>query len=425
MARDYFANRILDLWHDDNVPNSYIDENGIEHQYNNGNSICGCYFAKDLYATVNTVINDRRLVKYVILDDSSYLFDSRRSGSNNNVDVTQFYWEIRHELEEHAIKSNGNAGGLIIICLIIQDFRTLDLRIRNALAFRVYKTWDRSIKKLKLDAKIDKLLLKMYDKCVRVCDYFFRSLGVAVDIMKKYTLFMANIHDLPTVKFETITGTGLFEKQRDILIDSLVNKISLEMKNDQIKAILYNLRDDLKKTQKKIRINTSDFQEIIIRAKGILYLKEDESDENEDSDHLIPNGRTDKQIKMPIIIKLREQKELSFEEISVIVSVPATTIKRWFYKYKENKDKGVSISELVLIELKSRIKPTSLLTCEREQLGLWIEKYVNPQLYLGNLGLNSMVDVVYQLIERELKETGKNVFNEFVRIPVDKLLKKE
>jgi len=290
---------------------------------------------------------------------------------------------------------------LIIICLIIQEFKTLDIRIRNALAFKVYKTYDRSVKQLKLDPKIEKLLLKMYDKCVRVCDYFFRSLGVAVDVMKKYTLFMANVKELPVVRFSYIYGTGLFEKQRDLLVDKLVNKIDLSMKKDHIKSILYELRDDLKQTEKKLRISKSDFEEIIIRAKGILYKREDEN--NDDNDCEIPNSRMDKSVKLPIILKLRDEKSMSFEDISAIVSVPATTMKRWYHKYKEKVSNGISISDLVLMELKSRLKPTALFSCDKAQLKRWIIKYVNPELYLGNTGIDSMVDVVKETILEQSK----------------------
>ncbi len=252
LAIEYYGNRIREIW-------------GNEADF---------YLAKDLWATIEAVKSSKRLVHYLIIDDSIPMFDSRRSMSSSNVDMTQMFYEIRHELKKHAKLNQGNAGGLVIICLITQDFMAIDRRIRKALAFTVFKAYDESCEKLIEDNSIIKTLKRIKDKTVRVCDYFYRQLAVAVDAEENYTLFFADRSTLDKIDFKYVTGEDIFEQQQNYFIEYLVENFDLQDVNkDQLKAELHFEIDRLKKENINTRINKSDFSEIIIRATRLQEIK--------------------------------------------------------------------------------------------------------------------------------------------------------
>ena len=248
LAREYYGNRIKQIW---------------------GNDV-DCYLARDLWATIDAVKNSKKLVHYLIIDDSVPMFDSRRSMTSDSVDMTQMFYEIRHELKKHATQQGGNAGGLVIIALITQDFMAIDKRLRQALAFSVFKAYDKICDKMIPDREIIKILKKIKDKSVRVCDYFYRQLAVGVDCLENYTLFYVDRKKLPNIKFQYVTGEDIFERQRNLLIDYLIDNFTLqEHSKDALKAELHFEVDRMRKLGGHCRITKTDFSEIIIRAKRL------------------------------------------------------------------------------------------------------------------------------------------------------------
>ena len=246
MAKLYYGNRISQIW---------------------GDSV-DFFNASDLWATIEAIKNSKKLVHYLIIDDSIPLFDSRMSMRSENIGVTQFYFEIRHALKKHAEKT-GNAGGFVIICLISQYYKAIDIRLRKSVAFTVFKSYDDSCDEMKFDEKIIKALKKMKDKSVRVKDYFYRQLAVGIDNRGFYTLFLADKKSLPFLNFKDISGEDYHELQRDYLVDYLVENIDLSIRKGIIRGELYFELDRMRKSGTETRITKSDFVEVIHRAEKI------------------------------------------------------------------------------------------------------------------------------------------------------------
>lgn len=244
LTKEYYGNRVKQLWRDD------VD----------------MFLARDLWATIEAVKNSDKFCHFLIIDDSVPMFDSRRSMSNQNVDVTQMFFEIRHELQKYAKKDN--KAGLVIISILTQDHKAIDKRIRKGLAFTVFKAYDEVCDDLIDDPTVIQVLKKIKDKTVRVGDYFYRQLAVAVDWEGRYTLFYADRSVLPKLEFEYVTGDDIFIKQRDYLVQFLIDNFNLqEASKDDLKAELHYETDRMKRKSNHCRIYKSDFSEIIIRAK--------------------------------------------------------------------------------------------------------------------------------------------------------------
>ena len=221
----------------------------------------------DLYATIEAIKNSEKHVHFVILDDFVSKLDSRRSMSSGNVDMTELYYEIRHELARHAKISGGNAGGLVIMAILTQDHKAIDKRLRESAMFNVFKTYDHACDDLIPDPEIISLLKQLKDKSVRICDYNFRKLAVGIDTMEKYTLFYADKDKLPNIPFETVSGDSIYKQHRDYLIDYLIGNFDLsEMSKDSIKAELFFEIDKMEDSGVRSRITKSDFTELITRA---------------------------------------------------------------------------------------------------------------------------------------------------------------
>ena len=221
----------------------------------------------DLYATIEAIKKSEKHVHFIILDDFISKLDSRRSMSSENVDMTEFYYEIRHELARHAKISGGNAGGLVIMAILTQDHKAIDKRLRESAMFNVFKTYDHACDDLIPDPEIISLLKQLKDKSVRICDYNFRKLAVAIDTMEKYTLFYVDRDGLPKIPFETVSGDSIYKQHRDYLISYLMTNFDLsKMSKDAIKAELFFKIDKIEESGVRCRINKSDFTELITRT---------------------------------------------------------------------------------------------------------------------------------------------------------------
>ena len=329
LAREYYGNRIKEIW---------------------GNDV-DCYLAHDLWATIDAVKNSKKLVHYLIIDDSVPMFDSRRSMSSDSVDMTQMFYEIRHELKKHAKQHDGNAGGLVIIALITQEFMAIDKRLRQALAFSVFKAYDKICEKMIPDKEIIKLLKKIKDKSVRVCDYFYRQLAVGVDCLENYTLFYVDRKKLPNIKFQYVTGIDIFERQRNLLIDYLIDNFILqEHSKDALKAELHFEVDRIK-SDEHCRITKADFTEIIIRAKRLQEIRLEPELKKKQEEQLKKknlDGRTD----ISLLI-LHDVFGKSFREIAELKRIPKSTVHDRYVKEKDLQEKALMtlISEVVEISV--------------------------------------------------------------------------
>ena len=83
--------------------------------------------AKDLLVTIQAITLEshrlqRKQVFHIIID-----------ARENRYNLNQLYYGIRHELKKHAEMVGGNAGGLVFISIIVQDFSALDIRLRRAI----------------------------------------------------------------------------------------------------------------------------------------------------------------------------------------------------------------------------------------------------------------------------------------------------
>lgn len=286
-AREYYGNRIKQIW---------------------GNNV-DFYLARDLWATIDAVKNSKKLVHYLIIDDSIPMFDSRRSMSSDSVNMTQMFYEIRHELKKHSKQQGGNAGGLVIIALITQEFMAIDKRLRQALAFSVFKAYDTICDKMIPDQEIIKTLKKIKDKSVRVGDYFYRQLAVAVDCLDNYTLFYVDRKKLPHITFQYVTGVDIFERQRNLLIDYLIDNFTLqEHSKDALKAELH-FEVDRMKSEENCRITKSDFSEIIIRAKRLQEIQLEPTVKKQQEEQSKHREELENQI---IIKKTRQENKLMY-----------------------------------------------------------------------------------------------------------------
>ena len=239
----------------------------------------------DLYATIEAIKNSEKHVHFVILDDFVSKLDSRRSMSSGNVDMTEFYYEIRHELARHAKISGGNAGGLVIMAILTQDHRAIDKRLRESAMFNVFKTYDPACDELIPDPEIISLLKQLKDKSVRICDYNFRKLAVAIDTMEKYTLFYADRDKLPKIPFDTVSGDSIYKQHRDYLITYLIDNFDLfEMSKDSIKAELFFEIDKMEESGMRSRITKSDFTELITRAKRLQEIQLEPEIKNQENE---------------------------------------------------------------------------------------------------------------------------------------------
>lgn len=244
-----YAYRALQIWQDD------ID----------------FFNAEDMWGTLEAIKISDKKVHFVLIDDSGPLFDCRNP--MGNMTATEMYWEIRHELKRYAKQSGRSVGGLVILAIVIQDYMGLDKRIRDALGFTVFKTYDKAIKKEKLipDEKLQKLLKKLKYKSSVACDWKYRKFAVGVDAEEKYTLFYCDPDQYPYIPFTNVIGEDIFEKQRDFLVKYLVNNIDLEAPREVIQGKLYFEIDKIKKSDERCRISNEHFSEIIKRAKTIKY----------------------------------------------------------------------------------------------------------------------------------------------------------
>jgi thiol-disulfide isomerase/thioredoxin len=227
---------------------------------------------EDLYASVDAIKESKKPVHYCVLDDLVAKLDSRNP--MGNIDVTQMYYEIRHEFQKHAKRSGGNAGGLVLMALCTQDYMAIDKRLRNSVMFTVFKTYDPYCDKVIDDPEVIQLLKELKDKSVRVCDYNFRKLAVGVDTMNKYTLFYADRDILPKIDYRMVLGESIYEKQRDVMINYLIdNFLIADTPKDTLKAELFFEIDRIEESGERSRVKKSDFTEIIRRAGRIQEIQ--------------------------------------------------------------------------------------------------------------------------------------------------------
>ncbi|MHA1488550.1 MAG: hypothetical protein ACTSRI_02710 [Promethearchaeota archaeon] len=246
LADRYYAYRIWQQWQD------AVDYFKIE----------------DFYASIDAIKKSKKPVHYVIMDDTVSKLDSRQP--MKNIDVTELYFEIRHELRKHAQKSGGLLGGLVILAMITQDYMAIDKRLRNSVMFTAFKTYDPICKELIPDQQINDLLLFFKDESVRKCNYKYRKFAVGIDAMGKYTLFYADRESLPTFEFKMVKGESIFKQQMEYLTHYLIDTFTLlEMPKDDLKAELGFELDRMEKSGERTRITKSAFNDIIIRAKRL------------------------------------------------------------------------------------------------------------------------------------------------------------
>jgi len=373
-STQFIGNEILERWGRDNVD---------------------CYYASDLWATLTAVMNSDKQIFYLCLDDSIPMFDSRRS--MGNVGVTQFFYEIRHELKKHALMCGGNAGGLVFICLIAQDLGAIDLRLRTSLGFTTYKTYDRGLDKIKLEPEIIRTLKKMKYQSVVCCNYFYRKLAVIIDCEDKYTLTYADAHDMPYVPFKYITGKDIFESQKIHLINHLVDNVNSNQKKWYFKAELIEEINRIEKSGEDIRIQTSDYEEIILMArKQIIKVLQE---------------RKNLERKLRKKYRLRQKRHL----INRIIRNVDFNEKNWYFKAfiieeiermkKRGKERYISSSHYDNIILLARKKAKNL-------LDLFPKSNISMEnnLIQGENGMWDISQIVYfkTVLKMSYKEIERN-----------------
>lgn len=272
-----------------------------------------------MWGTLEAIKISDKKVHFVLIDDSGPLFDCR--DPMGNITVTQLYWKIRHELKRYAKQSGRCVGGLVILAIVIQDYMGLDKRIRDALGFTVFKTYDKAIVREKLisDEHIIKLLKKLKYKSAVACDWKYRKFAVGVDAEEKYTLFYCDPDQYPYIPFTNIVGEDIFEKQRDLLVRYLVDNVNLKSTRDYIEGKLYFKIDKMKESDERCRISKEHLSEIIKRAKTIKI----DMNKNKGIDNKI-FGKRDK----AKIIYYRFAENLSYDKMERKYGIPHSTSQR-------------------------------------------------------------------------------------------------
>ncbi len=412
VSKDYCANRLNERWEEGNVD---------------------FFEAHDLWGIVEGIKNSTKQVHYVIIDDASPIFNSRRSNSDNNVDLTDFYFEIRHQLEDAAIAANGNKGGLVFFNVIVQNKMAIDNRLREALGFIVFKTYDKNLDKEKVNFEIKRVLKKITYQTIVCCRYFYRQLAVVVDCEDKYTLIFSEKAVIP-VKYEKVFGENLYKKQFNRLIDFLLNNVNLNKKSWYIKGRLLLELNEMRKSERFVRIDKADFDDIIIIAKT---LKEDTESENEEN---ITKERVkeleeeiEKERNYSQMFYLRDTNHFSFKRCAVAQGISESQFFKRYTKAAEVQKRRLSerISEhkikdgreFALNLLIVRVGINKILQAERSDLQEYIRVYVPSTLHQGEV--DALANYVYELIqEKYIKGIGKQIFQEFVAQPVKEMLEK-
>lgn len=343
------------------------------------------FTVRDLWATLEAVKNSRKLVHFLILDDSGSMFDSRKSMEKGRANVTEMYWEIRHEFKKAAKKGQGNKGGLVIIAIIIQDYMGLDVRIRNALGFTVFKTYDKAADKMIPDKKIIQLLKKIKDKSVRVCDWTYRKYAVGVDAEENYTLFYADVDQLPVIPFTHITGEDIFERQRSYFINYLIDHFQLEEESkDDLKAELHFEKDRYERKLKEYcRINRADFSEIIIMAKRIQKIR-------------LEPLRLE---KLKELAKQKQEQQKKKKELSL----------KQYNRIKDHLINSFTLSELTKDDIKAEI----LFEVERIEVSaeFLVDRALFPEIILKANRIQKLQKIAIEE-EKRKSETNENEPNE-------------
>jgi len=245
---EYFAGRALEQWGDN------VD----------------FFKLKDMFAAVEAIKSSSKMIHYGILDDFVSILDSRRSMGSNNVNMTQFYFTIRHKLREHAMKSGGKSGGLVILAILTQDHKAIDKRIREHAMFNVFKGYDKSCDELIPDLEVIDLLRDLKDRSVRLCDYKARQYAVGIDVKECYALFKVDINKIPKIRFKIVKSENNYNNQRGLLVSYMVNSFDLSsLTMSDMKAELLFKIDELETTADEVLVSSGDFSEILIRAKRI------------------------------------------------------------------------------------------------------------------------------------------------------------
>ena len=420
---------------------------------------------RDIWATFEAVIKaryesdserhkkgDPMRIHYVPIDDAALLAEARRTGSKMNVNVNAFYREVRHELEKHAIKTGGHAGGIVYCPLIAQEYYSIDIGLREAAPLVVFKSHDRVLDTKEynfVDPKIKKALRKIYFESSLTCDYFYRKLAVGIDAEQKYTWFYADPDVLPYVSYKDISGEDLFERQKDELVQYLVDNFDYNAKSWYLKG---KLKQELRKQKREgviLRIYDSDLIDIVDLARTEMKDAHDKEEEesSKTQDTAQKNQSDGWTIKLQIVI-WHESDGLSFDGIEQKYGIPHSTAHKWYVearkymdqlknreeskvelslkdflinKFGINEEESISMKDVVFYFLINKIGVNKVLTSTKESLKKHISDCVDPRFYLGENGIDAMTGIIYNEAQNKKNEYGKEALQELVIKPLKEM----
>lgn len=305
LGTQYLARKAYNLWGND------IDFFDGEH----------------VYALIDAIAKSTKPVHYGLLDDQVFYLDARNPMGNRL--MTQTFFTIAHELKRKSEMSGGNLGGLVIVPILVQSWRAIDLRLKSILMFTIFKGWDDSgCQYYNISNDIQEELLNWKIGSLRT-DYKARTHAFVVDVKKEGSIIYfdsrsSRYKNLP-FEFEKVTGYSILKEQKKEFIEFVSNFDFETCTNADLQAELYEKIDEIE-AKGKCYIRPKDFREIIIRAKrGYIPGIQTKSQDKDLSDGWIKEN----------ILTLHDSLKFSFQTIEDRFGIPHSTAYDWYIQEKD------------------------------------------------------------------------------------------
>ena len=218
---------------------------------------------EDIFSTIEAVRSSEYPVHYITMDDMMRPgYDARQP--MRNINTSQKYAIIRHLINTGILEH-----GYLILSVISQFYKALDLRMRDQDAFSIFKTYSPDCEsKIKNEDAIWKLR-QLRDKVNRCKDNTFRRIGIAVDCLDTYTPIIApDKKDIRKIDTQKIKARPSKEIQMEFLVKFLLdNSEILFLDKDTAKGYLFEQLYAMRNENPFIEVTKSDFAEIISIAK--------------------------------------------------------------------------------------------------------------------------------------------------------------
>ena len=204
-TKNWIAGLARDTWPPIWIPRLGVYQDQIEF-----------FDAEDMGGVIEALRKTLAYVKFVVFEDAIRDgLEARRSGSGANLTATQRFFRIRHLVQEEG----ENMGGLIILLLVAQDMKRIEVSLRDHAAIFIFKGYVRGCEDfIKDNQEIMDKLYDLSDNATRIHRNSIRKEGYIIDKQGKYYKIITD-KDLfgPKINWISTPSGTTFRKQKAIL----------------------------------------------------------------------------------------------------------------------------------------------------------------------------------------------------------------